>query len=90
MNKDSKILGPSQIPSDKELQEIMDEFFMKIETKPEPKFKRGDFVFSGIDSCAMKVINSCYDEHWRYQIFDDVNEYWFFEKELKKVEYLNF
>lgn len=34
MNKDSKILGPSQIPSDKELQEIMDEFFMKIETKP--------------------------------------------------------
>lgn len=57
-----------------------------VKTKPEPKFKRGDFVFSGIDFCAMKVINSCYDEHWRYQIFDDVNEYWFFEKELKKVE----
>ena len=56
------------------------------ETKPEPKFKRGDFVFSGIDSSAMKVIDRCYDEHWRYQIFDDVNEYWFFEKELKKVE----
>ena len=36
MIKDSKILGPSQIPSDKELQEIMDEIFMKIETKPEP------------------------------------------------------
>ena len=56
------------------------------ESKLETKFKRGDFVFSGIDSHAMQIINSCYDEHWRYQIFDDVNEYWLFEKELKKVE----
>lgn len=97
MNKDSKILGPSEIPSDKEIQEVWDEIFtiqgiepikskVEEETIPEPKFNRGDFVFSGINSCAMKVINRCYDEHWRYQIFDDVNEYWFFEKELKKVE----
>ena len=59
---------------------------VNVKTKPEPKFKRGDFVFSGIDFCAMKVIDRCYDEHWRYRIFDDVNEYWLFEKELKKVE----
>lgn len=84
--ENSIILGPSKIPSDKELQEIWDEHLMEDETKPEPKFKIGDFVFSGVDFCAMKVIGRCYDEHWRYQIFDDVNEYWFFEKELKKIE----
>mgnify|MGYP003309175316 FL=1 len=57
---------------------------VNVKTKPEPKFKIGDFVFSGIDFCVMKVIDRCYDEHWRYRIFDDVNEYWSFEKELKK------
>lgn len=44
MTKDSKILGPSKIPSDKELQEIWDEHLMEDETKPKLKFKVGDII----------------------------------------------
>ena len=56
MIKDSKILGPSQIPSDKELQEIMDEIFMKIETKPQLKFKAGDRVFNKVTRKWVNII----------------------------------
>lgn len=91
MIKDSKILGPPQIPSDKELQEIMDEIFMKIETKPEPesepKYKIGDIVYLCFCDRPMKIIGRCYDEHWRYKIegLED-NEYWYYEKDFKNMK----
>lgn len=55
MIKDSKILGPSQIPSDKELQEIMDEIFMKIENTP--KYKIGDIVYLRFSDRPMKIMD---------------------------------
>ena len=60
---------------------------VNVKTIPEPKFKRGDFVFSGIAFCAMKIIDRCYDEHWRYKIegLED-NEYWYYEKDFKNME----
>ena len=85
MTKDSKILGPSEIPSDKELQEIWDEHLM--EEKNKPKYKIGDIVYLHFSDRPMKIISRCYDEHWRYKIegLED-NEYWYYEKDFKNME----
>lgn len=85
MIKDSKILGPSKIPSDKELQETWDEYFM--EEKNKPKYKVGDIVYFRFSDRPMKIIDRCYDEHWRYKIegLED-NEYWYYEKDFKNTK----
>lgn len=83
-SENSIILGPSEISSDKEIQETWDEYL--AEEKNKPKYKIGDIVYLRFSDRPMKIIGRCYDEHWRYKIegLED-NEYWYYEKDFKNI-----
>lgn len=86
MTKDSKILGPSKMPSDKEIQEIVDEFLMKI--KPINNMRKYYKIFR-IDTPTVEV---CADREWKTYdleqkcLIPDVEIY---ETEEEAEKYLN-
>ena len=89
MTKDSKILGPSQIPSDKELQEIWDEHLM--EAKPEPKFKVGDSVevLKTGNTYTISQVKFNGKEFVYTLSTTDSSVCWFSEEELKPIHFIN-
>lgn len=60
---------------------------MKYKVGDKPKYEIGDIVYLRFSDRPMKIIDRCYDEHWRYKIegLED-NEYWYYEKDFKNME----
>ena len=59
MIKDSKILGPSQIPSDKEIQEAMDEHFGFMEDKTKSKSSNTVSIDKAAEVFAEMLVELC-------------------------------